>query len=271
MRSVSFLDKDIRLHRPQASSERRRRALQRVVRCTTRFRETPGTLPAAALPRIACRMPCGCARCVLRVACNRPVLSGRWWAALTITGPLPLPRDPGVHPVRGAAADAMVGWLRKGFGAYLLPPVEALALKKPEAQKPTALREAAPQLARLQSARHADESQGESERDRPCYGDARIHRIHNPERVPAGCRPMTGSHKSARRCPDHRSFSKKLGAASQLAASSRTPSAMARCACRCAPHERRRWAMLRTATGSGGELGRGRGMASAVWRTQTAG
>ena len=202
MRSVGFLDKDIRSHWPQAPSEWRRRALRRVVQCT-RLRETPGTLPAAArcVPA-AIRLPHVLRVREVCVACNRPELSdGR--AALTIIGPLRLPRDPDIDPVRGAAADAMAGWFRVGF-AYLLPPVEARALTKPEAQSPTALRKAAPQLTR-----HVDESHAEL------------------ERLPAGCRPMTGSRKSARRCPGHLSFSKKLGAARQLAASSRTPSAMA--------------------------------------------
>ena len=224
MRSVGFLDKDIRSHWPQAPSEWCRRALRRGVQCT-RLRETPGTLPAAArcVPA-AIRLPHVLRVREVCVACNRPELSdGR--AALTIIGPLRLPRDPDIDPVRGAAADAMAGWFRVGF-AYLLPPVEARALTKPEAQSPTALREAVPQLAC-----HVDESHAES------------------ERLPAGCRPMTGSRKLARRCPDHRSFSKKRGTASQLAASSRPPSAMTRCACRCVPHERRRWAMLRNGNG----------------------
>ena len=131
MRSVSFLDKDIRLRRPQASSDAV--PLRVAARCA--MHSTPrgaGDATCSGPMQTYRESPAVCPADAQGVCCVRSArVAWQRLAALSITGMLPLPRDPGAHPVRGAAADAMVGRFREGFGACLLAPVEVQTLKKP--------------------------------------------------------------------------------------------------------------------------------------------
>ncbi len=129
MHSVGFLDKDIRLRRPQASSDAV--PLGVVARCAMHsIPRDAGNATCSGPMRAYRESPAVCPMdAEVCVACDQLVLSGRW-AALSITGMLPLPRNPGVHPIRDAAVDAIVDRFRRGIRG-----VPASAGRSPDVRK----------------------------------------------------------------------------------------------------------------------------------------